>query len=250
VPKKPKQQPLPTPRLKEYEELKRAVTRYAKAAVNQSWAGVGPKEEKHELEMRAQESFLRLMNAIDSFEHAARADAIKIVLAAPDDEPLRRVLQESGVEINPVGRYDGRHREPVFIYKIENTPANIGRTAELAFAQVFARHLKLEATRNIPQPREGNACRYCDGNMHYMAETDAGPCRCAPEPGSIWQHTNGRLYEVIGLSNVNTLRAEHPIDVIYRTHALHNIPRAHCWTRRLSDWTRSFIPMPPKENTP
>jgi hypothetical protein len=99
--------------------------------------------------------------------------------------------------------------------------------------------VQLETT-SAPLPE--NNCPLCGGTMIY----ESAECKCAPKPGETWMHTNGKLYEIVGLSNTFNLRADHPVDVVYRNATLEGESPA-IWTRRLTDWSRSFVRCPPKQ---
>ena len=62
--------------------------------------------------------------------------------------------------------------------------------------------------------------------------------RAEVTPGSVWRHKNGGVYRVLFVTNTDNPREDHPPDVVYE--ALRN--PAHKWSRRLSDWRRSFNP--------
>jgi hypothetical protein len=53
--------------------------------------------------------------------------------------------------------------------------------------------------------------------------------------GSKWQHTNGNIYFVCGLANLDTKSEKYPVTVIYT-----NIATKSLWARPASDWRRSF----------
>ena len=61
-------------------------------------------------------------------------------------QPLRAVLEEAGVEVHAT-LFD------FAIRKVENTPANLGKSAELALAQVLCKHLRREATMSSAEQR-------------------------------------------------------------------------------------------------
>jgi hypothetical protein len=63
-------------------------------------------------------------------------------MVTTNPQPLRAVLEEAGVEVIP----DYVEGHGISIRKVENTPANLGKSAELAFAEVLCKHLRLEAT--------------------------------------------------------------------------------------------------------
>ncbi len=58
-----------------------------------------------------------------------------------------------------------------------------------------------------------------------------------PTPGTKWMHRNGIIYEVTAIANVPPLFGHKP-SVVYRG------PNGKWWTRPLSDWHRSFVPLP------
>lgn len=58
--------------------------------------------------------------------------------------------------------------------------------------------------------------------------------------GDVWQHKNGNYYYVLGVSNTKNVREDHPPDVVYCTIVNQRIDFTSMWTRRLSDWDRSF----------
>lgn len=56
-----------------------------------------------------------------------------------------------------------------------------------------------------------------------------------PTIGSLWQHYNGVIYEVIYLANIDTTDSEkYPETVVYKG------VNGKIWTRPLKDWYRSF----------
>lgn len=87
----------------------------------------------------------------------------------PPTQPIRLVLEEAGVEINPAGK-----TEREIIYKVGNTPANVGKTALLAFAEVIAKHLRIEATQDNsnrvtpPVPPREHPAAYIDPQFGYQ----------------------------------------------------------------------------------
>jgi hypothetical protein len=55
--------------------------------------------------------------------------------------------------------------------------------------------------------------------------------------GKQYQHKNGNIYTVILLTNTDSTlerQVDHPIDVVYMGQ------NGKIWSRRLSDWERSF----------
>lgn len=59
-------------------------------------------------------------------------------------------------------------------------------------------------------------------------------------PGTFWVHLNGNLYEVYELTNVASDRPEkYPVMVSYRG------ANGFTWSRKLSDWHRSMMLIPP-----
>lgn len=62
-----------------------------------------------------------------------------------------------------------------------------------------------------------------------------------PEPGTLWEHSSGREYEVTGFLNVHTSNPRrYPVMVTYRS--VGAVP-GRKWTRPLHEWYRSFAPM-------
>lgn len=55
-----------------------------------------------------------------------------------------------------------------------------------------------------------------------------------PQPGSIYQHHNGRVYRVMFITNLSSRSDAHPPDVVYAGR------NGHLWSRPLSDWDRSM----------
>lgn len=56
-------------------------------------------------------------------------------------------------------------------------------------------------------------------------------------PGKQFAHRNGNVYTVLFLTNTDSTperQIQHPVDVIYMG------PNGKLWSRRLSDWSRSF----------
>ncbi len=61
-----------------------------------------------------------------------------------------------------------------------------------------------------------------------------------PAVGSRWQHRNGNQYRVLALANTDSDNHEkYPPTVVYQG------PNGKVWSRRLSDWGRSFTALPP-----
>jgi len=62
-----------------------------------------------------------------------------------------------------------------------------------------------------------------------------------PKPNDIWMHSNGILYRVIMLTNMQSKKEKYPPTVVYET-----ISNGNVWSRPLSDWHRSmtFVPWP------
>lgn len=61
-----------------------------------------------------------------------------------------------------------------------------------------------------------------------------------PAVGSRWQHRNGNRYRVLALANTDSDNHEkYPPTVVYQG------PNGKVWSRRLSDWERSFTALPP-----
>lgn len=58
------------------------------------------------------------------------------------------------------------------------------------------------------------------------------------EIGSKWTHRNGNKYEIILITNENSVNDKYPITVVYKGE------NGNIWSRLMSDWNRSFI----KEN--
>lgn len=54
-----------------------------------------------------------------------------------------------------------------------------------------------------------------------------------PAQDEIWQHTNGRHYKVLFITNTAVVREGHDPDVVYAS-------GPNKWSRPLSDWHRSF----------
>lgn len=53
--------------------------------------------------------------------------------------------------------------------------------------------------------------------------------------GSVWEHTNGKRYTVIGMANVGGGKA-------YEPHVVYQGENGKLWTRPASDWARSMKP--------
>lgn len=59
-----------------------------------------------------------------------------------------------------------------------------------------------------------------------------------PNPGSIWRHTSGAVYEVLLLANEEADDPQKwPTTVVYQ-----GLVSRKVWARRLSGWHRSFQP--------
>lgn len=56
----------------------------------------------------------------------------------------------------------------------------------------------------------------------------------APIVGSKWMHKNGNVYTVVGLANVNSTKPEYAPSVVYQGE------NGLVWSRKLSEWHRSF----------
>lgn len=57
-----------------------------------------------------------------------------------------------------------------------------------------------------------------------------------PEPKERWTHRNGNVYVVLMLANEASENTEkYPVTVVYR-----NVKNKTVWSRKLSDWHRSF----------
>lgn len=65
-----------------------------------------------------------------------------------------------------------------------------------------------------------------------------------PQKDSKWQHRNGVVYTVLGVSNTESVNEKHPPDVIYVGES------GSLWSRPLSDWHRSMTPQPSKKIKP
>jgi hypothetical protein len=128
----------------------------------------------------------------------------------------------------------------------EEAPERLMHAIDVFEATTRADAVNIALAEPEPTPLPENVCRYCNGNMHHFSETDLGPCNCAPKTGEVWLHKNGKLYVVMGLTNTHNLRADHPIDVVYRNHSLDagSTPTTVLWSRRLTDWSRSFVRVP------
>ena len=57
--------------------------------------------------------------------------------------------------------------------------------------------------------------------------------------GSKWIHSLGEKYEVITMANKETTTDRYPVTVIYK-----NMSNGIIWSRSLSDWHRSMMPLP------
>lgn len=55
-----------------------------------------------------------------------------------------------------------------------------------------------------------------------------------PRTGTMWRHYNGNYYDVLALANECSDRPEYPPTVVYQG------DNGKIWSRRLSDWDRSF----------
>jgi len=59
-------------------------------------------------------------------------------------------------------------------------------------------------------------------------------------PNTLWQHSNGAVYEVTGYANLQSKDLiRYPINIIYKN------SNNDVWCRPLSDWHRSFTPYNP-----
>lgn len=73
-------------------------------------------------------------------------------------------------------------------------------------------------------------------SMTEVKEDDSLEVMNTPEQGSLWKHTNGNIYRVSYVSNVDTTRPEqYPVTVVYG-----NVNNGSIWSRPLSDWYRSM----------
>lgn len=57
-----------------------------------------------------------------------------------------------------------------------------------------------------------------------------------PNPGEIWLHHSGRIYQILHLTNTTHPSEKFPVTVVYQ-----NIQNKTIWSRLLSDWHRSFV---------
>lgn len=61
-----------------------------------------------------------------------------------------------------------------------------------------------------------------------------------PLPGTLWRHKRGDIYIVRFCTNNGGEKK--PVDVVYYTQGYENDPTKQ-WSRRLTDWHRSFTPI-------
>lgn len=58
-----------------------------------------------------------------------------------------------------------------------------------------------------------------------------------PELGSVWIHTNGTVYTVLNVANINaTDIVRYPVLIVYADQ------RGQVWARPMADWHRSMTP--------
>lgn len=62
--------------------------------------------------------------------------------------------------------------------------------------------------------------------------------RAHPKPGQVWRHYNGNLYEVLMITNLPDTE-KYPRTIVYRT-----VLNGNIWSRRYTDWHRSFTREP------
>lgn len=77
-----------------------------------------------------------------------------------------------------------------------------------------------------------------NGEVSYIYLFDPKPSdttRLAPEPGSVWSHRNGNVYEVLFLTNVtDSYDVHYPLTVVYKG------ANGKTWSRVAADWHRSM----------
>lgn len=58
-----------------------------------------------------------------------------------------------------------------------------------------------------------------------------------PGKDTTWQHTSGKRYVVLMLTNLDATRPDYPVTVVYEEeHRLYS----NAWSRPLADWHRSM----------
>lgn len=115
------------------------------------------------------------------------------------------------------------------------------KTLELTTCdELIDRRIQLEMLLGWTVTLVDRSTQIIDGRVTVILEADGVNDLSAPDVWSLWRHKNGQLYRVLFHTNLprrmGQANDDHPVDVVYENAWTGAGP----WSRRLTDWNRSF----------